>query len=132
MKKVFLVWMEIEFNAITYKKEKWYKLAKKEVTRESIECSGTHRYILAKDNQEAYSLYRRKEIYKKKDFAIETTLDLWSLLGGRLNRKDISPQLNIRSSNSKVSIKELKDALSHQDFFALCKQEMYPLEVIVK
>lgn len=132
MKKVFLVWMEIEFNIIKYEREKWYKPCKKNLIRETCVVGHSYKYILAKDKEEAYSLYKKRNTYKNKEEAISYTLDIWSLRRNPLNRKNIEPKLNICSSESIASLEELKKELSHQEFFELCKQEMYPIEVIMR
>ena len=70
MKKVFVVYVEQEFDALRYSNKKWYKPLELEKYRETVGLNHSDKYILAQSEEEAIEKY--KETKAKKPIAKAT------------------------------------------------------------
>lgn len=131
MKKVFVVYVEQEFDALRYSNKKWYKPLELEKYRETVVLNHSDKYILAQSEEEAIEKYKETKAYKNRYNTC--SIDWWEF-GGKnfLPKGDLNITVKFCVYESIASIDKLKEKLTHNDFFELCRQEMYPIEVVMK
>lgn len=113
-----------------YYEHKWFKKITRTDNYEAIEKA---RYILAKDETEAIEIYKQR--YKWEfDYPIET---FWSYDAvGMFEDAWLSENPNfkheVRAIEKHPSFEFLKNNLRAEELLSFCKQEMYPIEVLIK
>jgi hypothetical protein len=123
--KIYSVWIKQTFNVYSYE-WKWFKRYKK--TRiETVEDN--EEYIMAKSKEEAIRLYKERYVW---DYN-ECICCCWDLLHDfTYKAKEPNYQNIIMAYEIHPTFEELKAKLRGDDFLAYCKQEMYPIEILMR
>lgn len=128
-KKIFKTYVAQAFNALVIEEsDKWYIPDKIVEKRDYVK--GYEHYILAESEEDAIA--KHKERYNWNDF--DGIIDLWYGAFGTypcLNKKN--PELDYRVIATEVhpSLNKLKEEMRADEFLEYCRQEMYPLEVVL-
>lgn len=134
-KKIYLTWLEQSFNAFDIEESsgKWYKPNKVIEKRDTIRPSDRKHYILASTMEEAISKY--KDRYKTEGFnyVIDSWYGCFMDTYPRCNKKN--PQFEYKVCAEEVNLiptfDTLKKELRADEFLEYCRQQMFPLEVVI-
>lgn len=127
-KKIFKTYVAQEFNALDIEKSgKWY-ISNKVVEKRDRVINFEH-YILAATKEEA--IIKHKERYQWDGF--NGLIDVWYAFGGYpcLNKKNPEFTYDVIAEEVHPSFDILKREMRSDEFLEYCRQEMFPLEVIL-
>lgn len=130
MKKIYKVWVRQTFNAYeTEDSGKWYKPDK---VVEVVRYVDKFEELIFSDSIEsAINEYKSRYVWDIKDRCLDNWLGAFSSYP-RVNSKNPNYQCEVRCMEDNLfTFNELKDKLSAGDFVEYCKQELYPIEVIM-
>lgn len=130
-KKIFNVYVQQTFNALDIEDSgKWYKPNKVKEFRETVE---NFEYpILANGLEEAIEKYKERYNWDYTTFCINGWYGAFHSSYPKINKKNPEYERAVVGYETKgYTFNELKKKLMASDFMEYCRQEMYPIEVIL-
>lgn len=126
---IYCVWIEQTFYAIKEKDSgKWYKPNK--MVRERDAVTGFDKLILAEDLTGAIDKYKSRFNWDHTDFCINAWYGCMSY--DHVDKKNPEFHCEVKGKiDRNHSLNELKKWLRADEFIKYCKQELYPIEVIL-
>ena len=128
-KKIYKVWIEQTFNAIDIEDSgKWYLPDK--VLKRKHTITGNPKLLLADNVSSAISEYKRRFNWNFTNHCIDHYYDFHVF--PRVDRKNPKFGCVVNAElTMDFSFNELKKELRANEFMEYCKQELYPIEVIL-
>jgi len=122
--EIYEVFIKQSYNVYNYKWKKYRIIRQYEI--ETVKDK--YRYIMAKNEEEAVKFY--KERY---EWDFDTCIDFWKKYECK-NYISSSPnyQNEVIANLTHPCFDELRKTIRAEDFLTYCRQEMYPLEIIMK
>lgn len=128
-KKIFETYVKQSFNALDLEESgKWYIPDKVIEKRDYV--YGLEHYILAETVEEAIEKYKKRYNWNDFDYVI-SPYGSWLNNYPCVNEKNPEFNYTVHAIEKCPSIDVLKEDMSADEFFEYCRQEMFPLEVVL-